>query len=79
MTTVIRRKLKAGELVNVHAEMDDIDDWSRSKGLAIVLDTDPDPERPGLIEIRYIQARGLPEEQLPVQKLINHFSCTRVK
>jgi len=77
--TVIRRKLKAGELVNVHAEMDDIDDWSRSKGLAIVLDTDPDPERPGLIEIRYIQARGLPEEQLPVQKLINHFSCTRVK
>ena len=42
--TVIRRKLKVGELVNVHAEMDDIDDWSRSKELAIVLDTDPDPE-----------------------------------
>ena len=58
--TVIRRRLKVGELVNVHAEMDDIDDWSRSKGLAIVLDTDADPERPGLIEIRYIQARGLP-------------------
>ena len=77
--TVIRRRLKVGELVNVHAEMDDIDDWSRSKGLAIVLDTDPDPERPGLIEIRYTQARGLPEEQLPIQKLINDFSCTRVK
>ena len=30
--TVIRRRLKVGELVNVHADMDDIDDWSKSKG-----------------------------------------------
>ena len=77
--TVIRRRLKAGDLVNVHAEMDDIDDWSRSKGLAVVINPDPDPERPGLIEIRYVRPRGLPEEQLPIQKLINNFSCTRVK
>ena len=79
MSTVIRRRLKAGELVNVHADMDDIDDWSKSKGLAVVIDPDPDPERPGLIEIRYVRPRGLPEEQLPIQKLINHFSCRRVK
>ena len=79
MSTVIRRRLKAGELVNVHADMDDIDDWSKSKGLAVVIDADPDPERPGLIEIRYVRPRGLPEEQLPIQKLINNFSCTRVK
>ena len=55
--TVIRRRLKVGELVSVHAEMDDIDDWSKSKGLAVVVDTDPDPERPGLIEIRYVRPR----------------------
>ncbi len=77
--TVIRRRLKVGELVNVHADMDDIDDWNKSKGLAVILDTDPDPERPGLIEIRYVKPRGLPEEQLPIQKLINNFSLTRVK
>ena len=77
--TVIRRRLKVGELVEVHKDIDPIDDWSSMKGMAIVLDTDPDPERPGLIEIRYTQARGLPEEQLPIQKLINNFSCTRVK
>ena len=73
--TVIRRRLKVGELVNVHAEMDDIDDWSKSKGLAIVLDTDPDPERPGLIEIRYTKERP----HLPIQTLINSFSCARIK
>ena len=56
-----------------------MDDWSKSKGMAIVLDTDPDPERPGLLEIRYVKPRGLPEEQLPIQKLINNFSLTRVK
>ena len=73
--TVIRRRLKAGELVNVHAEMDDIDDWSKSKGLAVVIDPDPDPERPGLIEIRYTKERP----HLPIQTLINSFSCVRVK
>jgi hypothetical protein len=77
--TVIRRRLKVGELVNVHADMDDVDDWSKSKGMAIVLAVDPDPLRPGLLEIRYVKPRGLPEEQLPVQKLINNFSLTRVK
>ena len=77
--TVIRRRLKVGELVNVHADMDDIDEWSKSKGLAVVIDADPEPDRPGLIEIPYVRPRGLPEEQLPIQKLINHFSCRRVK
>jgi len=77
--TVIRRSLKVGELVEVHKDLAHMDDWSKSKGMAVILDTDPDPERPGLLEIRYVKPRGLPEEQLPIQKLINHFSCTRVK
>ena len=77
--TVIRRRLKVGELVEAHKHMDPLDDWSKSKGMAIILDTDPDPERPGLIEVRYVRPRGLPEEQLPIQKLINNFSCVRVK
>ena len=77
--TVIRRRLKVGELVEVHRDIDPLDDWSKSKGMAIILDTDPEPDRPGLIEIRYVKPRGLPEEQLPIQTLINHFSCTRVK
>ena len=77
--TVIRRRLKVGELVEVHPNIDPDRDYNNLKGFAIVLDTDPDPERPGLLEIRYVKPRGLPEEQLPVQKLINHFSCTRVK
>lgn len=77
--TVIRRRLKVGELVEVHKDLAHMDDWSKSKGMAIVLAVDPDPVRPGLLEIRYVKPRGLPEEQLPVQKLINHFSCTRVK
>ena len=77
--TVIRRSLKVGELVEVHKDLAHMDDWSKSKGMAIVLAVDPDPVRPGLLEIRYVKPRGLPEEQLPVQKLINHFSCTRIK
>ena len=77
--TVIRRSLKAGELVEVHPKIDPDCDWNNLKGFAIVLDTDPDPERPGLLEIRYVKPRGLPEEQLPIQKLINNFSLTRVK
>ena len=75
--TVIRRSLKVGELVEVHKDLAHMDDWSKSKGMAIVLDTDPDPERPGLLEIRYVKPRA--EEQLPIQKLINNFSLTRVK
>ena len=77
--TVIRRRLKVGELVAVPKHMDPLDDWSKSKGMAVILDTDPAPERPGLIEVRYVRPRGLPEEQLPIQKLINNFSCVRVK
>jgi hypothetical protein len=77
--TVIRRRLKVGELVEVHKDIDPLDDWSKSKGMAVILDTNPDPERPGLIEVRYVRPRGLPEEQLPIQKLINNFSCVRVK
>ena len=77
--TVIRRRLRVGELVEVHRGIDPRDDWSKMKGMAIILDTDPDPERPGLIEIRYVKPRGLPEAQLPIQKLINSFSCRRVK
>ena len=79
MSTVIRRRLKAGELVEVHKDIDPLDDWSKSKGMAVILDTDPDPERPGLIEVRYVRPRRLPEEQLPIQNLINNFSCVRVK
>ena len=76
--TVIRRRLKVGELVEVHKDIDPLDDWSKSKGMAVILDTDPDPERPGLIEVRYVRPRGLPEEQLQIQKLLNNFSCVRV-
>jgi len=77
--TVIRRRLKVGELVEVHKDIDPLDDWSKGKGMAVILDTDPDPERPGLLEVRYVKPRGLPEEQLPIQTLINHFSCRRIK
>ena len=75
MPTVIRRKLKAGELVEVHPNIDPDCDWNNLKGFAIVIDTDPDPERPGLIEIRYTRERP----HLPIQTLINNFSCVRVK
>ena len=73
--TVIRRRLKAGELVEVHPNIDPDRDYNNLKGFAIVLDTDPDPERPGLIEIRYTRDRP----HLPIQTLINNFSCVRVK
>ena len=79
MTTVSRRRLKAGELVEVGYKIDPDCDWNRHKGLAIVIDTDPDPERPGLLEVRYVKERGLPEEQLPIQTLTNSFSCRRAK
>jgi hypothetical protein len=32
-----------------------------------------------LLEVRYVKERGLPEEQLPIQTLANHFSCRRIK
>ena len=73
--TVIRRRLKVGELVEVHPNIDPDRDYNNLKGFAIVLDTDPDPERPGLIEIRYTRERP----HLPIQTLINNFSCVRVK
>ena len=75
MTVIRRRELKAGELVNVHPNIDPDQDWNNLKGLAMVIDTDPDPERPGLIEIRYTKERP----HLPIQTLINSFSCVRVK
>ena len=73
--TVIRRRLKVGELVEVHPNIEPNRDYNNLKGFAIVLDTDPDPERPGLIEIRYTRERP----HLPIQTLINNFSCVRVK
>ena len=73
--TVIRRKLKAGDLVEVHPNIDPDRNYNNLKGFAIVIDTDPDPERPGLIEIRYTRERP----HLPIQTLINNFSCVRVK
>ena len=73
--TVIRRRLKVGELVEVHPNIEPNRDYNNLKGFAVVLDTDPDPERPGLIEIRYTRERP----HLPIQTLINNFSCVRVK
>ena len=73
--TVIRRKLKAGDLVEVHPNIDPDRNYNNLKGFAIVIDTDPDPARPGLIEIRYTRERP----HLPIQTLINNFSCVRVK
>ena len=73
--TVIRRRLKVGELVEVHPNIEPNRDYNNLKGFAIVLDTEPDPERPGLIEIRYTRERP----HLPIQTLINGFSCGRIK
>jgi hypothetical protein len=69
------RELEVGELVEVHPNIDPDCDWNDLKGFAVVVDTDPDPARPGLIEIRYTRER----ENLPIQTLINNFSCVRVK
>ena len=77
--TVIRRSLKAGELVEVHPNIDPDQDWNNLKGLAMVIDTAPDPDRPGLIEIRYVRPRGLPEEKLPQQRLVGGHACRRAK
>ena len=64
MTVIRRRELEAGELVDVHPNIDPNCDSNRMKGLAIVLDANP-PEGNGLVEVRYVKPRGLPEEKLP--------------
>ena len=71
-------ELQVGQLVEVLPNVATTDDWSKMKGLAIVIDTSPDPERLGLIEVRYVKPRGLPEEKLPIQTLVSSFSCVRV-
>jgi hypothetical protein len=76
--TVIRRRLKVGELVEVHMNIDPESDWNRMRGLAIVLDANP-PEGNGLVEVRYIKPRGLPEEKLPQQRLVGGHACRRAK
>ena len=57
---VIRRSLKVGDLVEVHPNIDPDCDWNRIKGLAIVLNANP-PEGNGLVDVRYVKPRGLPE------------------
>ena len=76
--TVIRRRLKVGELVEVHPNIDPDSDFNRMRGLAIVPDGNP-PEGNGLIEVRYIKPRGLPEEKLPQQRLVGGHACRRAK
>ena len=71
-------ELQVGQLVEVHPKIDPNEDWNRLKGLAIVIDTIPDPQCVGLIEVRYVKPRGLPEEKLPIQTLVSSFSCVRV-
>ena len=77
MAVIRRRDLEVGELVEVHPNIDPDSDWSRLKGLAIVTNTSA-PDRDGFIEVRYVKPRGLPEEKLPIQTLVNSFSCVRV-
>ena len=74
---MIRRSLKVGDLVEVGSHIDLDSDWNRTRGLAIVLDVNP-PEGNGLVEIRYVKPRGLPEEQLPQQRLMAGTNCRRV-
>ena len=69
--------VKVGDLVNVHMNIDPDCDWNRMKGLAIVLDVNP-PEGNGLVEVRYVKPRGLPEEKLPQQRLVGGHACRRV-
>ena len=77
MTVIRRRELKAGELVEVHPNIDPDCDWNRMRGLAIVINANP-PEGNGLVEVRYVKPRGLPEEQLPQQRLVGGHACVRV-
>ena len=77
--TVIRRKdLEVGELVEVHPNIDPNSDFNRMRGLAIVINANP-PEGNGLVEVRYVKPRGLPEEKLPQQRLVGGHACVRVK
>ena len=71
------QELKVGELVEVHPNIDPDCDWNRMKGLAIVLNPNP-PEGNGLVEVRYVKPRGLPEEKLPQQRLVGGHACVRV-
>ena len=77
MTVIRRRELEVGELVMVHPNIDPDCDWNRMRGLAIVLDANP-PDGNGLVEVRYVKPRGLPEEQLPQQRLVGGHACVRV-
>ena len=74
---VIRRSLKVGDLVEVHPNIDPDCDCNRMKGLAIVLNANP-PEGNGLVDVRYVKPRGLPEEKLPQQRLVGGHACVRV-
>jgi len=69
--------VKVGDLVDVHTNIDPDCDWNRMKGLAIVLNVNP-PEGNGLVEVRYVKPRGLPEEKLPQQRLVGGHACRRV-
>ena len=78
MTVIRRRDLEVGELVEVHPNIDPNSDFNRMRGLAIVINANP-PEGNGLVEVRYVKPRGLPEEKLPQQRLVGGHACVRVK
>ena len=67
-----------GQLVEVGPEIDPDNDWNRLKGLAIVLDPKPN-DLSGMVEVRYVKPRGLPEEQLPQQRIIGMNLCRSVR
>ena len=77
MTVIRRRDLEVGELVEVHPNIDPNSDFNRMRGLAIVINANP-PEGNGLVEVRYVKPRGLPEEKLPQQRLVGGHACVRV-
>ena len=78
MTVIRRRELKAGELVEVHPNIDPDQDWNNLKGLAIVIDPKPS-DLSGMVEVRWVKPRGLPEEQLLQQRIIGMNLCRSVK
>tara|TARA_R100000406_G_scaffold24404_1_gene15632 strand:+ start:820 stop:1053 length:234 start_codon:yes stop_codon:yes gene_type:complete len=77
MTVIRRRDLEVGELVEVHPNIDPNSDFNRMRGLAIVINANP-PEGNGLVEVRYVKPRGLPEEKLPQQRLVGGHACVRI-
>ena len=77
MAVIRRRDLEVGELVEVHPNIDPNSDFNRMRGLAIVINANP-PEGNGLVEVRYVKPRGLPEEKLPQQRLVGGHACVRV-